>query len=111
MLGVSASPLRALDRSLDCFPPSGLQAPALWCHRRLEAPWCARLRGTFSGGSMKLRHLGLLAAGLASVLLVTPAQAQTTGGISGTIVDANTQNPVADAVVIATSPALQGEQT
>src|SRR4051794_12168161 len=57
------------------------------------------------------RQLGFLAAGLASILLATPAMAQTTGGISGTIVDANTQNPVADAVVIATSPALQGEQT
>src|SRR5207248_4055041 len=35
----------------------------------------------------------------------------TTGGLAGQIIDAQTQNPVADAVVIATSPQLQGEQT
>jgi outer membrane receptor protein involved in Fe transport len=43
--------------------------------------------------------------------IATPASAQTTGGLTGQIIDAQTQNPVADAVVIATSPALQGEQT
>ena len=55
--------------------------------------------------------LGILAAGLASITLAKPALAQTTGGLAGQIIDANTQNPVTDAVVIATSPALQGEQT
>jgi TonB dependent receptor/Carboxypeptidase regulatory-like domain/TonB-dependent Receptor Plug Domain len=57
------------------------------------------------------RLLGLMAAGAASVVLATPALAQTTGGLSGQIIDANTQKPVADAVVIAQSPSLQGEQT
>jgi hypothetical protein len=52
-----------------------------------------------------------LAAGAASVSLASPALAQTTGGLSGQIIDANTQAPVAEAVVIATSPSLQGEQT
>src|SRR5437660_1451081 len=55
--------------------------------------------------------MSALAAGAASCLLALPALAQTTGALSGQIVDANTQNPVADAVVIAQSPALQGEQT
>jgi hypothetical protein len=69
-------------------------------------------RAILSGGSMRLRRLlGLLAAGAASVVLAAPALAQTTGGLSGQIIDANTQKPVADAVVIAQSPSLQGEQT
>ncbi|GAC1595457.1 MAG: hypothetical protein NVS4B10_03880 [Myxococcales bacterium] len=68
--------------------------------------------GHFSGGCMRLRKLlGLMAAGAAGFLLATPALAQTTGGLSGQIIDANTQKPVADAVVIAQSPGLQGEQT
>ena len=61
---------------------------------------------------MKFRGIvSLLAAGAASVSLASPALAQTTGGLSGQIIDANTQAPVAEAVVIATSPSLQGEQT
>src|SRR6478752_3869694 len=61
---------------------------------------------------MRLRKIvSLLAAGAASVSLSSPALAQTTGGLTGQIIDAQTQNPVADAVVIATSPSLQGEQT
>ncbi len=61
---------------------------------------------------MKFRRIvSLLAAGAASLSLATPALAQTTGGLQGQIIDANTQQPVADAVVIATSPNLQGEQT
>jgi Carboxypeptidase regulatory-like domain/TonB-dependent Receptor Plug Domain len=61
---------------------------------------------------MKFRGIvSLLAAGVASVVLANPALAQTTGGLSGQIIDANTQAPVAEAVVIATSPSLQGEQT
>ena len=56
-------------------------------------------------------YASILAVGVASLLLASPALAQTTGGLSGQIIDANTQNPVADAVVIAQSPSLQGEQT
>ncbi|HUC07725.1 MAG TPA: carboxypeptidase regulatory-like domain-containing protein, partial [Solirubrobacterales bacterium] len=52
-----------------------------------------------------------MAAGAASITLATPALAQTTGGISGQIIDATNQSPVKDAVIIAQSPALQGEQT
>jgi len=55
--------------------------------------------------------LVLMAAGAASVLLAGRAQAQTTGSLAGQVVDANTQQAVGDAVVIAQSPALQGEQT
>ena len=55
--------------------------------------------------------LSLMAAGAASVALATPASAQVTGGISGQIIDATNQSPVKDAVVIAQSPSLQGEQT
>src|SRR4051794_25894320 len=57
------------------------------------------------------RVLSLMAAGAASITLATPALAQTTGGISGQIIDATNQSPVKDAVIIAQSPALQGEQT
>jgi hypothetical protein len=53
----------------------------------------------------------VVAAGAASFLLTLPAAAQTTGTLSGQVVDANSQQPVVDAVVIAQSPALQGEQT
>jgi hypothetical protein len=58
-----------------------------------------------------LRSNYFIAAGALVLALATPASAQTTGGLSGQIIDAQTQNPVPDAVVIATSPALQGEQT
>ncbi len=39
------------------------------------------------------------------------AEAQTTGTLVGTVTDASTGKPVQGALVIATSPALQGEQT
>src|SRR5690349_17359001 len=55
--------------------------------------------------------VGLVTAGAAGLLLALPAAAQTTGTLSGQVVDANSQQPVGDAVVIAQSPALQGEQT
>jgi outer membrane receptor protein involved in Fe transport len=55
--------------------------------------------------------MNVVAAGAASFLLALPALAQTTGTLSGQVVDANSQQPVADAVVIAQSAALQGEQT
>src|SRR5213082_3595777 len=68
--------------------------------------------GTFSGGSMRFRsNMNVVAAGAASFLLALPALAQTTGTLSGQVVDASSQAPVGDAVVIAQSPALQGEQT
>ena len=44
-------------------------------------------------------------------MLALPALAQTTGTLSGQVVDANSQQAVGDAVVIAQSPSLQGEQT
>lgn len=44
-------------------------------------------------------------------LLAGPAAAQTTGAIEGRVVDAASDAPVAGALVTATSPALQGEQT
>jgi len=55
--------------------------------------------------------VGMVTAGAASLLLALPAVAQTTGTLSGQVVDANTQQPVGEAVVIAQSPSLQGEQT
>ena len=55
--------------------------------------------------------VGMATAGAASLLLALPAAAQTTGTLSGQVVDANTQQVVGDAVVIAQSPSLQGEQT
>src|SRR5438045_9282007 len=77
------------------------------------APDAAGLRGEpILGGSMRFGNIiGLVTAGAASFLLALPALAQTTGSLSGQVVDANSQQPVGDAVVIAQSPALQGEQT
>jgi Carboxypeptidase regulatory-like domain len=60
---------------------------------------------------MRFRTSSFVAAGAASLLFAVPALAQTTGSLSGQVVDANNNNPVADAVVIAQSPQLQGEQT
>ncbi|MFL5248582.1 MAG: TonB-dependent receptor domain-containing protein, partial [Myxococcales bacterium] len=61
---------------------------------------------------MRFRNiLNVVAAGATSFLLALPALAQSTGSLSGQVVDANTQQPVGDAVVIAQSPSLQGEQT
>jgi hypothetical protein len=58
---------------------------------------------------MTSMRFGLVAAIVLLPLL--PATAQTTGGLSGMVVDSASDKPVADAVVIAQSPALQGEQT
>ena len=52
---------------------------------------------------VRIAPLALLFAGVAS--------AQTTGTVLGVVTDASTGKPVAGAVIIATSPALQGEQT
>jgi hypothetical protein len=46
-----------------------------------------------------------------SLLLAASASAQTTGAISGRILDAQTNRPVASATVVASSPALQGEES
>ncbi|MFL5294415.1 MAG: carboxypeptidase regulatory-like domain-containing protein [Myxococcales bacterium] len=61
---------------------------------------------------MRFRNIaGIATAGAVSLVLAMPALAQTTGTLSGQVVDANSQQPVGDAVVIAQSPSLQGEQT
>ena len=44
-------------------------------------------------------------------LFAGTASAQTTGTIIGVVTDASTGKPVAGAIVIATSPSMQGEQT
>ncbi len=55
---------------------------------------------------------GIRAVGMAAaVALGGLAEAQTTGTLVGRVTDAATGRPVAGALVIATSPALQGEQT
>src|SRR2546422_2580941 len=46
-----------------------------------------------------------------SLLLAAPAAAQTTGAISGRIADAQTNGPVAGALVVASGPALQGSES
>src|SRR5258708_26348183 len=61
---------------------------------------------------MPLRRFGsVLVAAAASLLCATAASAETTGSLSGQVVDAETQGPVPNAVVVAQGPALQGEQT
>jgi hypothetical protein len=46
-----------------------------------------------------------------SFLLAAPVAAQTTGAISGRIVNAQTNRPVAGALVVASGPALQGAES
>ena len=58
---------------------------------------------------MKLQRL-LLVAPLA-LMFASVASAQTTGNIIGVVTDAQSGKPVVGALVIATSPAAQGEQT
>ncbi|BDG09468.1 TonB-dependent receptor [Anaeromyxobacter paludicola] len=61
---------------------------------------------------MRKRLLRLLwSAPLALLFAAGLASAQTTGSVIGVITDASTGKPVAGALVIATSPNLQGEQT
>jgi len=48
---------------------------------------------------------------LALLFVATVASAQTTGTIIGVVTDASTGKPVAGALVVATSPNMQGEQT
>jgi hypothetical protein len=60
---------------------------------------------------MTKRLLRLLRIAPLALLFAGYASAQTTGTIIGVVTDASTGKPVAGAVVIATSPNLQGEQT
>src|SRR5512142_2664597 len=60
---------------------------------------------------MKKKLLRLLRIVPLALLFASVASAQTTGTIIGVVTDASTGQPVAGAVVIATSPALQGQQT
>jgi len=64
---------------------------------------------TTSGDLPASRMLG---ARIAVSLLVaaSAAAAQTTGSISGRIVDSQTSRPVSGAVIVATSPSLPGEE-
>jgi len=57
----------------------------------------------------KLRHSVFLM--LALSLMASPALAQGTSVLFGTVTDTTTKRPVADVLVTATSPNLQGEQT
>lgn len=59
--------------------------------------------------SVRAGPLRLVLAAL-TVALASPASAQSTASLAGTVVDAQTLQPLADVVVTATSPALQGEQ-
>ena len=60
---------------------------------------------------MRACRNGRLLACMALLAGAGAARAQTTGTLVGTVTDAATAKPVAGALVIATSPSLQGEQT
>jgi outer membrane receptor protein involved in Fe transport len=61
---------------------------------------------------MKTKALALvIAAGQTMCAMAAYAQTSTTGAIKGVIVDAAGNEPVAGAVVVASSPAMQGTQT
>ncbi len=51
------------------------------------------------------------AVALIALVFASLAQAQTTSALTGTVTDAATGKPLSEVVVIATSPALQGERT
>src|SRR5258708_15100517 len=61
-------------------------------------------------GIRQERAVRAIAAGLVAAVLALPARGQTTGAIEGRIVD-RSQAPLARAVIVASSPALQGETT
>jgi Carboxypeptidase regulatory-like domain/TonB dependent receptor len=63
------------------------------------------------GLSIRQRGLHSAAIVVAASLLGSPAFAQGTAVLTGTVRDAASKAPVAEAVVTVTSPALQGEQT
>lgn len=70
--------------------------------------------GLWAAVVLRCRAAHLLPAvsvAVVGVLAAAPAMAQGTAVLSGTITDAATKRPIADAVVTVTSPALQGEQT
>jgi hypothetical protein len=58
-----------------------------------------------------MNDLRLLRAAPLALLFLGHASAQTTGNIVGVVTDAQTGKPIAGALVVATSPASQGEQT
>ena len=60
---------------------------------------------------MRKKLLRFLRLAPLALLFASTASAQTTGTILGVVTDASTGKPVAGAVIIATSPSLQGEQT
>jgi hypothetical protein len=60
--------------------------------------------------SNRIRCRGNVALGVLAALLSASAFAQGTGILTGNVVSASDRAPVADVVVTATSPALQGEQ-
>jgi len=60
---------------------------------------------------MKAMTLRLVVECFGFALVSLPLSADTTGAIQGTVFDAAAQTPVANAVVIASSSSLQGEQT
>ena len=59
---------------------------------------------------MRKKLLRFLRLAPLALLFASVASAQTTGTVLGVVTDASTGKPVAGAVIIATSPALQGEQ-
>jgi hypothetical protein len=60
---------------------------------------------------MRKKLLRLVRIAPLALLLASPAYAETTGTIIGVVTDASTGKPVEGAVIIATSPTMQGEQT
>ncbi|TMB25213.1 MAG: carboxypeptidase regulatory-like domain-containing protein [Deltaproteobacteria bacterium] len=60
---------------------------------------------------MTASTLATLVECFAIAAIALPAAAQTTGAIQGAVVDAVSETAVPNAVIIARSPALQGEQT
>jgi hypothetical protein len=73
--------------------------------------WAALALRCRAAHLLPVTALTVVGASAVSLLTSSPAYAQGSGTLTGTILDTATKRPIPDVVVTATSPALQGEQT
>src|SRR5262245_31025215 len=110
--------MRTDGNAPDAFAAIGSPPRIRWSMPLFENRTVRTSRSSTRGRSA-LAHPGLLALRLAATLvalavfvLARSAAAQIgTGTLTGQVVDASSKRALADVVVTATSPALQGEQT
>src|SRR6185503_12062881 len=102
---LAGTPSCAILSSLSSLSPTPREVPMKLLHDS-RSLWAALMLR-----SRTAHLLPAAAAAIVGVLASSSAVAQGTGALTGKIVDTSTKKPLADVVVTATSPALQGEQT